>query len=654
MGPNDEPLGAAREARPVPEEYINTRSRQLYQKAYMIEFYGDDPCKAEDVFTFSIPPESEELNYTQRKSETKTFGGLHVDEYGIDAAKIVLSGSTVNQSLKMIYRGDKSSKWLSGEEEIYYFRDLIKKYRSLDNMRKKSKGKIIIYDLSKLNNTTGKLVENYWQAFPGDFKIRRSSDRPFTYKYSFEFTGVSLFGTKDVNSHGEPPELTQEKLGPSGQSESSGPLGSSDQSGSSGQSGSSDQSGSSGQSGSSDQSGASGQSGSSGQIQGLSRKSSIQSIMEGLVSALDFIDGINAQVNDVLDYVNQVSNLLKVMGNVMSYATNTLSGIIDSVGDSVVGVIDGYTNIVNGVNSIVSLPREIQLKTLNVGLEVMNATKGLAKATDDLAKNCRDMMFSEDGEYWEIPQEVLDQFGMSNEEFKDSIHTMLDQAENTANEMAAAAKSADIPDVTLGNPDPATGEQRLVLSYGHTIVMLKSTDTLESLANQYFGDPDKAIDIATYNGVASLDDLKPGDIIKLPITSKTYKMANNRIFARREDQDNYGKDILLTDDGFIEASNSGDYASVSGARNLSQAILLRLRESVAKRIRIGTYGIRLSIADPTAGIAYIISSIKLTMLSDPRVASVDNIRFSGSGDSLYISVDYTDINNASGNTTGRT
>jgi hypothetical protein len=44
--------------------------------------------------------------------------------------------------------------------------------------------------------------------------------------------------------------------------------------------------------------------------------------------------------------------------------------------------------------------------------------------------------------------------------------------ENSANEMAAAAKSADIPDTTVGNPDPETGEQRIVLSFGYVIVML--------------------------------------------------------------------------------------------------------------------------------------------------------------------------------------
>jgi hypothetical protein len=433
-------------------------------------------------------------------------------------------------------------------------------------------------------------VKNYWQAFPGNFKIRRSSDRPFTYKYSFEFTGVPLDNSFIYRSHGEPPKLDEGKLG------------------------------------------------------------LLKELMEKLLKVIDFIDGIRAYINNVLDQINQVINLLKVLGNVMSYATSALLGAIDSAKESIVGLVDGVTNIVKGVNSIISIPRDIQLKALNLGLELQNAANGLMKATGSLAQECRDM-FTE--KYWEIPQEVLDQYAMSDEEFKDSVYLTLNQAQNIANEMAAAAKSSEIPDVTIGNPDPDTGEQRIVLSYGYTAVTLKSTDTLESLAKQYLGDPDKAIDIATYNGVASLSDLNPGDSIRLPITRRTPRMEKNLIFSRSDGRDNYGRDIMLTDDGRFVPSISGDYALTSGQDNLSQAILLRLRESSAKRIRLNAYGIRKNIGDPTAGVAYIVSSIELTVGGDPRVSSVDNVLFSSRGDYMNVNVYYSDINKAGGSVTGR-
>ena len=597
-------FGKAGEKQPAPEKYISNilENRLLYKKAYLIEFIGDDGVTPEDAFTFSVPPENEELTYTQRKTEVKTFGGLHIDEYGIDAVKIIISGSTINQTLKKIYRASMSELWLSGEEEIYYLRDLLIKHRSLDRLigQEKSKRHIVIYDLSKFfvsdsgyrGKKVGNQIQNYWRAIPGDFKIRRSNDRPFTYKYTFEFTGIPLEAGREFNSHGEPPELKVGELG------------------------------------------------------------LLQEIMNKLFTAIDFIDGINAKVNNVLDKINQVSTLLKVMGNVMSYASNTLTGIIDTAGNSIAGLIEGATSIVNGTNSVLSLPRTIQLKALNVGIEIRNATKELVKATDDLSNTCREI-FSETGQYFEIPQEVLDQYGMNNEEFKDSVITMLNDAENLSNGLAAAAKSNNVTDITVGNPDPDTGEPRIVLSYGHSYVTVKDTDSLDSLAAQYLGSADKAIEIATYNGIASLDDLKLGDTIKIPITRQTRRNSRNLIYSRYGERDNYGKDILLTDDGHFVVSPSGDYALSSKVDNLSQAILLKLKERVIKRIRLTAYGIKTNISDPTVGISYIISSIDLTVRNDPRVLNIIDIQFRGRGDTLEVFVLYNDINQASGKAEGR-
>jgi hypothetical protein len=564
----------------------------VYRKSYLIEFFDKDGVKLEESFTFSVPPESEELTYSQRKTETKTFGGLHVDDYGIDAVKIVLSGSTINRDLKKIYRPGQDDLWLSGEEEIYFLRDLIAKYKTgKDNIVKR----IMLYDLSKVyvykDGAANKFsdMKNYWRVFPGDFKIRRSNDRPFTYKYSIEFTGIPQ-EEGIIKGHEAPPLTLDDPL-------------------------------------------------------------SVKSMMDMLLDAVDFIDGINGKINDALAEVNKLSRLLNTLGSVMNYAADVVTGAVYSSGKAVTGVINAATNAVKGVNSIVSLPKAIQLSAVNIGLEVFNAAKALARSVEDVGEECRKMFDPASG-YRDVPQETLDRFGMTGPEFKDSVALTCDKAENTANRLVAAAKSADIPYLTTGNPDPETGEQSIVLSYGSYAVPLKDTDTLESLAARHMGNPDRAIDIAAYNGIASLDELKPGDTIKIPITSKSGKNTANRIFARPEDRDNYGRDIALTDDGFVKASASGDFELTSGVNNLSQAVLLRLRESVNKRIRLNAYGIRNNMNDPTAGAAYIMSSIDLTVKSDPRVKSVDNIRFRGMGDGLNVEVDYRDINGGNGNARG--
>ena len=67
-------------------KYLNAN---YWKKAYLLEFYKDNVLQ--DAFTFSVPPENEEFSFPQRKSETKTFGGGVVADYGNDFVQINLS-----------------------------------------------------------------------------------------------------------------------------------------------------------------------------------------------------------------------------------------------------------------------------------------------------------------------------------------------------------------------------------------------------------------------------------------------------------------------------------------------------------------------------------------------------------------------------------
>jgi hypothetical protein len=572
----------------------------LWKKAYLIEFADESGIEA---FTFSVPPESEEITYPQRKSETKTFGGLHIDDYGLDAVKILLSGSTINQDLKKIYNPKVSGadRWMTGEQEIYYLRNLIHKYKTGDKRAKETR--IMLYDLSKMNyikgqasdGTEGGVIKNYWRVFPGDFKIRRASDRPFTYKYSIEFTAVDLEDSEKNNN------ILAPKLG-------------------------------------------------------FAR------------AALDKIKGSVAVLESGMKYIDQANSFLDDLNSSIRDVTE----ILDAYTDVLMGYIDGVTNMIDTANEIIKIPGDISVKTLNIGLEFMNAGKRLLQSVEAIS----DMILSYGtSELW-APQEVLDEYNMTATEYSDTWADLCAGLEDNANTIVAVSKSNNLPTATVGtSPDMSggsggggsggggsgggttgsqtTSQQSIVLSYGDFEVTLTSTDSLESLAAEYCGSPDRAIDIAVYNGVASIDELNPGDTIKIPILSPLGRQSLNRIYSRPEDRDNYGRDIYLNNEGYTAASTSGDYLLTDGVDNLSQAILLRLRESVNRRIRLVAYGIRTNINDPTAGVAYIISSIDLTVSRDPRVSAVDNIKFTGSGDGMDIRVEYTDINHNNGSTAGR-
>jgi hypothetical protein len=573
----------------------------LWKKAYLIEFL-DESGAFLDAFTLSVPPESEKITFSPRKSETKTFGGLHVDDYGLDAVKISLSGSTVNRDLKRIYnpKWAGADKWMSGEQEIYYLRNLIRKYKTGDNLKKETR--IMLYDLSKVakgqGGAGGGVIKNYWRVFPGDFKIRRASDRPFAYKYSIEFTAVDH----------------EEELSFSfGESESGWGW--------------------------------------------------VTRAVNTVREKCDKIKEVLTE-NPVLGTLKNVKNR---MDDVDANLRN-LTGIVDIAGEAALSVTGDYTGVLEGItnsaNSIIKIPRDTTQGALNLGNRVFNSAMNLAGSVESLSMEIKASI--DDPKEYFFPAEMLEAYGMTAEEYKDSLKIILWDLEDAANDAGAASKSGGIPDPIEPQTDTETGDaggggeeggaetpRRFVLSYGDTEATLNSTDTFESLAARYLGSPGMAVYIAAYNGAASIDELNPGGTIKIPVLTRSGRRLLNRIYARPEDRDNYGRDIRLDSEGNTAASASGDYLLTDGAGNLNQAILLRLRESVNRRVRLVSYGIRTNISDPAVGRAYIISSVDSTVSRDPRVESVDNIRFAGTGDGLDVTVNYTDINRNNGSAAGR-
>lgn len=172
-----------------------------WRKSYMLEFLEGDDLK--ECFTFSVPPESEELQFPQRVTETKTFGGSVFDDYGNDSYRIILSGTTINEEKKLIYRGKKVPLYLTGTKEIFELQKIIKNwsdgkvstgfFRKTVNDKIGSDRKVYLYDLSKmsvLQLATGVASRNYWRVFIKDLKIKRDKSKPKTYNYSLEMIAV--------------------------------------------------------------------------------------------------------------------------------------------------------------------------------------------------------------------------------------------------------------------------------------------------------------------------------------------------------------------------------------------------------------------------------------------------------------------------------
>lgn len=173
---------------------------EIWKRSFLLEIVRTDTS---EIFTFSLPPENIEVVYPQRISETKTFGGLFVDDYGSDAAKITLSGNTGNSEIRQIYRGSQGNLELSGKDEIYYIRDHIVRYKEgNDNY---GDTKLYLYNLSTITEEdvtarNYKTAVDSWEVVLKDFKITQTKERPFLYAYSVEFIGLRILGREKESS----------------------------------------------------------------------------------------------------------------------------------------------------------------------------------------------------------------------------------------------------------------------------------------------------------------------------------------------------------------------------------------------------------------------------------------------------------------------
>ena len=163
--------------------------------------------------------------------------------------------------------------------------------------------------------------------------------------------------------------------------------------------------------------------------------------------------------------------------------------------------------------------------------------------------------------------------------------------------------------------------------------------------------PDYGTMIAYFNGIVNESEVEAGTKIKIPVLSENESNTGNLIYAAPEKQENYGVDMTL-DEGRDFAVSGGDFASVNGRDNLTQAIALRLTTASQKRIRITAYGIRSSIGEPMAVQSYLTGSIEQTIKADPRISEVEQISFRGDGDILHLEVVYADINGETGSYKG--
>lgn len=587
-----------------------------WKKAYLLEFKLHNVVT--DVFTFSVPPESEEFVFPQRRNETKTFGGAVITDYGNDLVQINLSGSTINQELKLIYRSTFGYTRMTGEEEIFYLRNLLRDYGTRGKLQGKE---VTLYSLNGGTSIIAKDNPKWWKITIGELAISRSKDKPFCYNYKFSAIGM--------------PEVLPEKYNISKLANTVSDW--------------------------------------KNKIDGFVDKmySTLYSLEEygaGLINdlntiisttnyAIESFNGAIEQYSDVINGIIRETGELpldtvmlgdKVIYSAFRYYPTLVSEMWNSclyVGECFKKIYnycvktipdylstDFYKNVFSNTPNI-NTTRSINTVRSNRSVTNNTRTTTTNNPKDDIGKSS-----------WQSIKELFDNT-VSDEDISDVYATLAHEGLDAANQ------SFELTSKYLNNFEYAvipgdTGEDDIVLiTYGYKVVSVTDAETnWDQIAQNYYGDSSLSYIIATYNNLPIDQPLAVGQSILIPnLNFAENRVLDNEVYNNPDVKDNYGKDLMIKNNDL--AIYNGDMGVIGGVDNLNQALLNRYSTLVGARIRLEVYGIQAAIGDALkASSSLIQASVHQTTMQDPRVESVEKIEFNGTGDQLVVSVFYVDKN----------
>lgn len=177
----------------------------LYKRSIFFEILSVDasgnPLGVIESFAFSIPPQNIDIVQPQRVTKTPTPGGYFVDNYGLDGAKINISGDTGNGESRLTVVGPSRSQLsVTGKQSYFEFRDRIERYSQ------KSQSYVMrFYDLTHkgalnifsddVDAVTAMSHSEAWEVVLDESSSKRNSSKPFFYPYTISLTGIRPLGT---------------------------------------------------------------------------------------------------------------------------------------------------------------------------------------------------------------------------------------------------------------------------------------------------------------------------------------------------------------------------------------------------------------------------------------------------------------------------
>ena len=548
----------------------------LWKKSILFEL-STKSGKGLGSFTLTIPPESFDIEEVQRTSQTNTFGGLFVDDYGPGIYKINISGDTGNSTARETFapKGDSSKdQKYSGRDAFFYFRDKIMRYKDPDLYYTEGEEIVMkIYDLSSvpehwadaagidylMSGTKGE-IEAY-EVILNNFKMKRDKSKPLFYQYSIEMTGVRPLGTYSSGLFVEPIKIPSE----------------------------------------------------------FSILGALRSIMANIQRALNAVRAVMNTIDDCIDMIDQVTKALTSFYNqiwdLIMYPAHLIAKL--------------KSNIKTLADTIESLPQDIKDKigmTKDAYLDVLGKSRNASRGANSLSVTAK------------TQSQNTGSKGVPNNRGIRSTGTDQLIREGTNESVSTSMMESGI--MPSESTDLLQEESQTNIIYGYDNIELTNSDTLLSLSQDFFGSPNYMDLIAMVNEIKGDDDLVVGDVIKIPILKFVGSGTNGAIYSNRIDPygtdiklDVNGNPMLSETNDWVLVTGEKNVVQALNLR-LNELLGSRIRLTVyGIAYQVGSY------MSNKAPMAYAVASLKDTVIQDPRIKKINTIQLYGKEDAIFINMD---------------
>lgn len=366
----------------------------------------------------------------------------------------------------------------------------------------------------------------------------------------------------------------------------------------------------------------------------LSISGTIGSIVSWVRKASEFLRKGSDWLAGGLSYLRKAKDLIASL----NYAIDSFESELLRYSEIIGGYISETVDIIdetlylgeNLVSSALRIVSDTGVNLYNSAANVNNCVKRVKNFIDSLSEK-------------DFPQDLLESYSKTWDEIKDVFNIIAGNMEEESTSVVTSVKdSLQKVDFAI-IPGGENSNDEVVVTYGFQTKIATDGDTWDRLAEQYFGDASYSNLLASYNSALGVNEIKAGTKVFIPLLEYSeITNKDNKIYSSVDDKDNYGKDIYIKNKDFGITQN--DFMIIEGAECLGQSITNRLTTVIGGRVRLNTYGLKNQVGEPVLIESYIMASLYQTLNQEPRIKTIESVKFNGVGENLNIEVVYTDIN----------